>query len=158
MAWKNPLKRMARKFGGHLVLKCKRCGSCCPKDCDYLSFDAKSNKSKCSQNKKVQANEEDMCNNPPERQAKFLTPFLGGYLSADGKEVFNCKASQELVDKVFGKGKYDLGRVFSIRNKVDPDFIYFAPSVSALLNAKTKGEYENARAYLELALSKARIK
>jgi hypothetical protein len=147
--WKNPVSHLTRKFSKRNfetnVLQCKQCGSCCPPDCHQ--FERREGKAFC----KIHNELADLkCELPPESIFQKLAFKNRGKF---------CKACQELVDLVFGKGKYDLSffSKFDERN-FPPGLSGFSRSVQALIKAGNMQEFESAKNRLAECIAKARIK
>ena len=84
-------------------------------------------------------------------------PVANGY---DGKlaPTHNCAAMQELANKLFGSGEYDLSRVHTPERRNDAlERAFFHESVRRLLSAETRGDFEREKRVIAAALAVARV-
>ena len=77
------------------------------------------------------------CAWPPEKQYAVRTPLMRGF-KKNGKPVYNCKAVQEAIDLVFGKGVFST--VLERNQGIIPNLV--AGKLSEMLNSKSRKEFE----------------
>lgn len=163
--WHNPVNHLTRMHGQETRLACQHCGACCSTKCEQYEIVGK--KSACKAHELVESGKDYWtCSKSPKKLFSAMGPGHRGHkpngeafsteeLSPlqignvlDFKDrvdpVYSCKASQDFVDFVFGKGQFNLGKFYDPKAFIGPA-THFWVKVQAILTAKTEVEYNTAK-------------